>query len=393
MKFPTITTMKKKIAISLLCLFSLNAITANDSLTFHFFRQTEKELSAVEKMKSLKMDALYCELEKANETIAAQDADDSQCLSVLVKTMLRKDQLRDEIMMTEKLFEIQLSKIRYRKGIDFIKMIYEKTLGLDYHFTSLITLRNVSSLSNPNMFPEFQKTKKIIEERINKKQSLQLPGILESNPFVSLSYSLIASFIGGGDKTEREDELNQIACILDFTVSMNADLNIIYYETEFLKESNKALKEECAILFKEYTEVIGYDTPLNTCRNEDDWERLYELLNAYIENLEENIDNVSYKYTAYKQRVDLEFSIDRLLQFINKYNVFVAQGEKYYQKFKTMLNNYTNDSVCQSQLPHQFSELKADIESSVVKFNEAYNISELKGSKLKDLMYGLSEGH
>jgi hypothetical protein len=152
------------------------------------------------------------------------------------------------------------------------------------------------------------------------------------------------------------------------------------------------LKEECVLLFKEYTDVIGYKTSLSRCRNEDDWERLYELLNTYIENMEEDLGDPSLNYKAYKKQVDLEFSIDRLLQFMNKYNVFISQGEKYYQKFKTILNNYTNDAVCESQLPHQFSDLKEDIDDSIAKFDEAYNISELRGSKLKDLMYGLTDG-
>lgn len=385
-------TKKGIISLTLLCTFSINANTTHDSLTFLFFEQTEKEFTELESKNSMKMDFLYGELKKTNDAIAAASYDNPEHLSELVRSMLKKEQLRDEIDLAEKLFQVELSKIRYRKGIDFIKMIYEKTLGLDHHFTSLQTHQNVAMLSNPNLFPEFQKTKEIIKERLGKKLLVQLPGVFESNPFVSLTYLLVASFLGTGEKSERERELNQIACILDFTVRMNADLNIIYYETEFLTQSNKALKEECVLLFKEYTEVIGYNTSLTTCRNEDDWERLYELLDIYTENMEENLNDLSKNPKVYKKQVDLEFSIDRLLQFMNKYNVFISQGEKYYQKFRTILNNYTNDQVCESQLPHQFSELKEDVEVSITKFNEAYNISELSGSKLKDLMYGLTDG-
>ena len=284
-----------------------------------------------------------------------------------------------------------MSKIRYRKGIDFIKMIYEKTLGLDHHFSSLQTYQNVNLLSNPNMFPEFQKAKEVIKGGLGKKEDIQIPKIFGSSPFASLIYSLLGSILGNGDKSDRENELNQIACILDFTVQMNNDLKLIYYETEFLKESNKALKEECALLFKEYTEVIGYKISLERCRNDDDWESLFELLDLYVENLELELEDPSNNYKAYKKQVDLEFSVDRLLQFMNKYNVFISQGEKYYQKFKTILNNYSNDSVCESQLPHQFRDLKNDVDNSIIKFNEAYNMSELTGSKLKDLMYGLTD--
>ena len=43
------------------------------------------------------------------------------------------------------------------------------------------------------------------------------------------------------------------------------------------------------------------------------------------------------------------------------------------------------------QLPRQFSTLKQDIKYSIQKFNEAYNIAELNGSKLKDLLYGIED--
>ncbi len=381
--------------IVLILLYSalLNASTTNDSLFFQFFQRTNKALLEIELSHSLKMNILLNELKKADQNIFKAASEHPENLSALVNSMQRKDRLKDQILKAEREFQIELSKIRYRKGIDFIKMIYEKTLGLEHHFTSLQTYQNVALLSNPNMFPEFQKTKEIINDRLGKKQSVQLPIVFESNPFVSLVYSLAASLFGNGEKSDREEELNQIACILDFTVRMNADLNLIYYETEFLKESNIALKEECVLLFKEYTDVIGYKTSLTRCRNEDDWERLFEFLDDYVENLEVDLEDPSSNYKAYKKQVDLEFSIDRLLHFMNKYNVFISQGEKYYQKFKTILNNYTNDSICQSQLPYQFSELKNDIDDSIIKFNEAYNISELRGSKLKDLMYGLTDQH
>ena len=78
---------------------------------------------------------------------------------------------------------------------------------------------------------------------------------------------------------------------------------------------------------------------------------------------------------------NLEFSIDRLLDFLEKYNAFIAQGGKYYQKFEVIVSNYQNEAACVNKLPHQFSTLKQDIKYSIDKFNEAYNIAELNGSK------------
>ena len=54
----------------------------------------------------------------------------------------------------------------------------------------------------------------------------------------------------------------------------------------------------------------------------------------------------------------------------------------------TAPSSYQNEITCAGQLPPQFPTLKQEIANSIAKFNEAYNIAELKGSKLKDLLYG-----
>ena len=285
---------------------------------------------------------------------------------------------------------MELSKIRYQKGIGFIKMIYEKTLDLDHHFTSLQTYQNVSTLSNPNTFPEFKEAQETLKKQMGKKEAIRLPALLESNPLISMTYMMVSSVVGS-DRKKKETELDKIACILDFTIRMSADLNIIFYETEFLKESNRSLKEECIELFKDYAGVIKYDTSLPICRKEDDWESMYEKLDEYLEQMKTNAENPDLIRKVYQQQVNLEFSIDRLLLFMNNYSAFISQGEKYYQKFQTILENYTNEDLCKSQLPRQFSDLRKDVELSIIKFNEAYNISELQGSKLKDLMYGVRD--
>jgi hypothetical protein len=170
-------------------------------------------------------------------------------------------------------------------------MIYEKVLGLDHHFTSLQTFQNISTLSNPNSFPEFTKSKEFLKGRMSKKQAVRLPSLLETNPFVSMTFTVVSSLLGGGERKDREKGLDKVACIMDFTVRMNSDLKTVYYETEFLRESNRALKEETIELFKDYVKVIGYKIPLQDCRKEDDWETVYMLLDDYIVAMQKNGNN------------------------------------------------------------------------------------------------------
>jgi hypothetical protein len=60
-------------------------------------------------------------------------------------------------------------------------------------------------------------------------------------------------------------------------------------------------------------------------------------------------------------------------------------------QFEIILGNYQNEAVCAKDLPEKFQSLKTEMKTSIVKFDEAYNIAELRGSKLKDLLYGWSE--
>ncbi len=309
-----------------------------------------------------------------------------------LRALFEKIQLMEERRLAGENYQANLTKTRFRKGLELTKLLYEKILALDHHFTSLQTYQNVMLLSNPNTFPEFQKTKALLEDRMKKRTMLKMPGLLESNPFMSAAFSLVASIVGDGEPAAKEKELENIACILDFTVRMNNDLSLIYYETEYLKEGNRSLKEDCKSLFTDYVKPLGYFTGLETCRKQDDWETVYGKLDEYVLKMDGVMakpDELSRR-EAYKYQADLEFSVDRLIDFINKYAAFISQGEKYYQKFQVIVSSYANEEVCSSRLPKQFGDLKRDIGFSIEKFNESYNIAEIKGSKMKDLLYGYS---
>ncbi|MBL7776031.1 MAG: hypothetical protein JNK89_08515 [Saprospiraceae bacterium] len=308
-----------------------------------------------------------------------------------IQAMLQRDRLLLQRRVLEENKILEMTRARFRKGLEIIKLIYEKTLSLEHHFSSLKTYNSVAALSNPNSFPEFQKSREMLEERLKKKTGFRLPQIMQSNPFLSAAYTVAASLLSSAsDGAQKDKEMEKISCILDFTVRMNADLNTIYYETEFLKESNRTLKEECKSLFSDFTKPVGYLTPLDICRKEDDWETLYAALDKYIAEataLALKTDDASVR-RASKMRADLEFQLDRLLVFINNYGTFVAQGEKYYQKFQIIISNYSNETVCAAVLPVQFAELKSDISHTIEKFSESYNLAEIRGSRLKDLVYG-----
>jgi hypothetical protein len=312
------------------------------------------------------------------------DAAYLQALSLKVYFMEEEEKIEAEGQFT-------ITKTRYRKGVELVKMVYEKVLALDHHFAALQTYQNIAQMTNPNAYPEFQNAKTLLEKKANKSNNpLQLPAILATNPYIAVANTIVNFVVSSTDHKEKDAEIEKIACIMDFTVRMNADLSIINHETGFLRSTNASLKEESAVLFDEYVKVIGYTTPIDRCRKADDWDKVYEMLDTYVAEMDAALKKAPNDKSVYKKQVNLEFSVERLLDYINKYSAFVSQGEKYYQKFKGIVSTYENQVACAGKLPKQFGDLQKDIDISIEKFNTSYNISELKGSKLKDLLYGSS---
>lgn len=339
--------------------------------------------------------------------------------------MWEKSHLEETLFQIEANHELKVLKLRYRKSVEIVKMLYEKVLAMDHHFSSLKAQQGLSTLSNPHNYPEFKETRGIIEDRMKKKFGFELPGLLQGNPYLSAAFSIVGLVTGGGDEKEKKRDIDKIACVLDFTVRMHNDLNLIYYETGYLRDHNLTLKKECESLFGECARQVGYTIPLTSCRDGDDWERLYGMLDTYVgKALGEtqpatgtgttgtggyntgtggyNTGTGGYNNGAggtntggdprLIQRVtaNLQFSIDRVAQFIEKYGEFVGQGGEYYKKFSKIASSYENEKLCIETLPDQFKQLKEDIGQTLEKFNSAYRMPEVQGSKLKDMLYGVS---
>jgi hypothetical protein len=299
--------------------------------------------------------------------------------------------LERDLIFADQKQELLMMKTRYKKGIEIIKIIYEKLLALDHHFTGMQTYQNVMLLSNPTTYPDFQKAKSVMEGKMKKGFNLKMPAILNTNPYLSGAFTIVSSLIGEGDTKEKEKDLDKISCILDFTVRMTNDLGLIYHETEYLKASNATLKKDGEKLFEDYTKVVSYMVSIDKCRKTDDWESLNDELDKYIAKIEEQMKTNPTGTQSLKMKSNLDFATNRVADMVNKYRAYVSQGTQYYNKFDKIVSSYQNETVCQEKLPRQFSELKFDIKTTIEKFTNTYNLPEIEGSKLKDLMYGLME--
>ncbi len=309
----------------------------------------------------------------------------------IIKLLLQKEKLQNQLKNLEYAEVAEISKIRYLKGIAIIKILYEKILALDHHFASIATFNEINKISNPNHYPEFAGIKDIIKQSGNKKVGLELTKILGDNVYANIAATLVGLFNSDAPKEQKQAELNKVDCIIDFTLRMHQDLNTIWFETSFLSKSNDKMKEDIEQLFVDYTKPINYITPLAQCRKADDWDTINEKLKLYLEEMDKYLNDNSQQFKVHKMQVNLEFTIDRLLQFITQYNAFIDQGGKFYEKFKIILDSYENANQCQSSLPPEYKKLKSDIDVAIDKFNTAYKPVEINGSKMKEILYGINE--
>jgi len=317
-------------------------------------------------------------LSEATQGIKESITNDQKLYWLLEKDKLKEE--RERLVLSEL---SDLSKIRYIKGLQIIKILYEKTLALDHHFASVSTFHEINKIANPNNYPEFKNIKETIGVKEDKKKGFNLTNILGNNIYASVAHSFISLFNNDStSRAQKEESLKDVECILDFTLRMHNDLNTIYFETVFLQKSNENIIGELQQLFVDFTKPITYKTPLKECRDSDDWDSVRNHLDTYLEALNTTLADDSKRYKAHKMQINLEFPIDRLLQFITQYNAFIDQGAKFYEKFGIMLDSYENEAQCASKIPVEYKKLKESISVAIEKFNTAYKPVEINGSIL-----------
>ena len=372
----------KHIVVLFLLVVKANAFAkVEDSNPNEVVAELINEIKAVSYKYELLIDIKQDELNEINKSLAVANSTEQK-----VDLLVRKDLVKTEIKELLEQSSGEISKIRYLKGLQIIKILYEKVLGLDHHFASVRTLNEINKISNPNQYPEYEKLKELLASKKDKKAGFDLTSVLGTNTIVSVVQTFSNMFSSSLTKEEKEKELANVDCILDFTLRMQNDLNTIYFETAFLQTSNDKIKQDIELLFKDYTKPIGYLASLENCRSNDDWETVNQKMEEYLTKMKAATGTAQFK-----MQVNMEFPIDRLLQFIIQYNNFIDQGGKFYEKFKIILNSYENEKQCETKLPLEYKKLKADIDVAINKFNVAYKPVEINGTKMKEILYGLNE--
>ncbi|MCB0705073.1 MAG: hypothetical protein KDC34_07175 [Saprospiraceae bacterium] len=262
---------------------------------------------------------------------------------------------------------LELSAIRYKKGLELLRVLHEKLLELDYHFALFLTDYAVGPT-------DLQlSTNPVISEVFYARENLNTvhPAILA------------ALLIREGNEAEQDELL----CHLDYAIRVYECIHTIRIETEFLRASNQLLQTESEKLFEDYTRFLNYKESLVSCRQTDGWELLYLQVDEYVLQIRRD-RSAGNMDAANRAHINLEFSVDRLLAFLDRYRSAIRQGRLYYYKFNSMLEPWTQTNACWGDIPESIKALRNSIQLSAEKFHSTYDLTELEGSRLKDLLYG-----
>ncbi|MBR9922188.1 MAG: hypothetical protein GYB31_15220 [Bacteroidetes bacterium] len=244
---------------------------------------------------------------------------------------------------------LELSARRYKKGLEILRIIHEKLLELDYHYSGFLQEYAQDPHSEKDWHP-----------------SLQADLVLQDLP------------VG-----ERRTAL----CVLDFSIRLQECLFYIQSETSLLYASNELLKEEAGRLFGNYTNFLNYTASLDSCRQADGWEEIDGRLESYLEQCRK--DRLQGKEeVANRAHINLEFAVDRLLYFMDKYQYSIRRGRLSYERFEILLAALEKRQSCAVPADPLYTSLIEGVSLASQKFRETYNLAELEGSKLKDLLYG-----
>lgn len=289
--------------------------------------------------------------------------------------------------------ELDFSQMRYKKGLELIRLLYEKLLSLDHHFSTMRTGQLIQGLGNPLSYAPFREHATVVGKEGQKHAMPLMPGFGFENPSLAAAGFLAETYAAASPRPLPREELERLTCILDFSLRVHSDLRQIAYETEFLAQANSQLQEECRELFGDYTRVIGYSVPIDRCRSADDWDAVALALDRHIRSMRQRMESNAPedRQQLIRDHINLEFSVDRLLNFIRNYQFHIQQGGQYYQKFRTILEGHSPNAACAEEIPPAWGQLKDEVALSVESFCQAYEVPEFKGSRLKDLLYGFSD--
>lgn len=293
----------------------------------------------------------------------------------------KQDKL-EQISSEEKRKEIELVKVRYEAGLLVIKDMIEFLKTIKSQFSGLDFQQSYASIANPNTYPSYKTNVEYLKERLLKK-GMTLPDVELGNTLINTVYSLTRAIVS--DQDNKETKTRELVCILDFTSEVAADLRIVNYDLEFLTSELDKMISNFEELFENYTKIVGYDRTFTDYITDENDRLDSRTIPKYFAALETRKNGEQERDLK-----DLKFSLKKIIDAYQEYEIFIRQGLAYYDKFENIISrlkpNCAETEVI-NEMKMQYDLMETKLAKAKSDFENAYK-GKIKQTYIKRLIEG-----
>lgn len=349
----------------------------NDKLSYY-----SSQLESIETKFDQQKDNIESDLARYNKTLdtLGKEAKPLDALLKRVEILEGKQQRMVEISTQEQHRAIELSRVRYEVGLLVIKDIIEYLNTLQSQFSSIDFQQSYADLSNPNSFPIYRQNVERLKEKPIRKE-FTLPQMDMGNAFFNTAYFLTHAIVS--NRKDKGEITQQTICILDFTSEASNNLRIISFDLQYLSSELQKMTINFDELFRNYTSKVGYNMGFNDYIIGDGDMLDTELIPIYFETLKG--DN---EVERSKKLRDINYSIKKIMDAYQEYEIFVRQGLAYYEKFALIISTISpqcEDQIIAADIQARFENMSYKLNRAKLDFEKAYR-GKIKQTYLKQLI-------
>ena len=287
--------------------------------------------------------------------------------------------------------ELNALKIKFSTALNITFKIIDDVKKLEVLYGTLEIYSDFADNANPTKYQAFNSNLNLLKEG-SFKSGIKLPDIEISNPYVSIAYSLIGGIFS--KKEERQKAIQEMTCVIEYTMEFKSDLRSIDTSIGYLSESSKTNKNNGVKIFNKLLKQIEYPGNYEKYRKDSEYsaDPLISYKDDYFNQFIDGEPN-NYLLDRNVKIRELKLSIQALDKFIESYESLLYNGLSYYESFLKIVKKYIDsDSIkypCISNSDKSnFQDMYDQLEQIRDQYKDAYQSVVTTGDKLS-LIFGV----
>ncbi|MBP9600788.1 MAG: hypothetical protein KBE41_04725 [Lutibacter sp.] len=363
----------KNLVVLSFCIFSL---TSHAQVEVSELKEVNNQIVEIQTKFDTKQSELLKEIEKLNSDLKSLNS--NEFLKRISVLELKQGKL-DSLKIIEQNKEVLLYETKYTAGVLIIKDIIESLKALKSQYAAVKFNNSYQELTNPNKYLEYNQNIEFLKKKLVK-SGLTLPELNLGNSVLNTVYAITRGVVSG--QNDKDEIIEQLYCILDFTSSASQELTIVKYDLKYLEFSIDKMLLDYENLFKSYTQLVGYKNDFNTYKNDAN-ENLQEKIKEYFASIGK-IETSKKDKLIKSTKFNLKLIIDAHINYEN----FISQNTAYYEKFELIINGINptcTNNLVNVAIKSKYDVVKVNLELAKQSFKAAFS-NTIKQSYLRDLI-------